>query len=104
SFLLSTCRDESLSSRLTKLTEGFATVRAAQCNGSEFVLASAWQLALALGAHPSIETMPERKVHLEISLPICTSSSLFSENRSGYASIATREALVQPADSHEATL
>jgi hypothetical protein len=105
SFLLSsTCEDPSLNLRLTKLIESFAAPQSTQCNGSELVLMSAWQLALALGASPSLETMPERKVNLEISLPLRTSSFFYSENRTEDALVSTREALGQPSDSNGASL
>ena len=76
SVLLASADDaEALCLRLRTLTDASASLRAARCGESELALASAWQLALALGGDPSIETM-DGKVHLKISLPLETSSTV----------------------------
>jgi len=62
-------------------------------------LAAAWQLALALGGSPFIETTADRKVRVQISLPLLATSSLFSENETGQASVATNGESGQPSDS-----
>ncbi|MCX6923980.1 MAG: hypothetical protein NT154_12345, partial [Verrucomicrobia bacterium] len=74
--LPSSGNEESLRLRLTALAETPATLRTIRCGSPELALASAWQLALALGGNPSIETTADHMVHVEISLPLPAPSSL----------------------------
>jgi hypothetical protein len=97
--LSSTYSDETLRLRLTTLTEASATLRTVRCGGAELALAAAWQLALALGGSPFIETTADRKVRVQISLPLLATSSLFSENETGQASVAANGESGQPSDS-----
>jgi chromosome segregation ATPase len=76
--LTSTDDAEALCLRLGTLTEASAYLRAARSGGPELALTSAWQLALAMGADPSIETT-YGKVGVKVSLPLETSSSIASE-------------------------
>jgi len=78
---------ETLCRRLTTVTQDSTTLQTVRCAGPELVLASAWQLALALGGSPFIETTADRKVRVQISLPLQTASSLVSqiETPAGFA-------------------
>jgi chromosome segregation ATPase len=80
--LSSTDNAEALCLRLRNITEASATLRAVRCGGPELALSSAWQLALALGGIPSIETTADGKVRVQISLPLPGNSSL-SGNETG---------------------
>jgi len=68
--LSSTHSAETLCLRLTTLTQASATLRTSRSGGPELTLAAAWQLALALGGNPSIEATADRKVRVQISLPL----------------------------------
>jgi DNA-binding response OmpR family regulator len=87
--LSSSGSEENLRLRLTSLTEASATLRIVRCGGPELALASAWQLALALGGSPSIEITKDRQVRVAISLPLQATSSLCSENKTRQASVET---------------
>jgi len=69
SFFTSAGNDESLYHRLTTLVEGSPTLRRVPDHGAQLTLTSAWQLALALGGNPSIETTSDQKVRVQITLP-----------------------------------
>jgi len=86
--LSSSGSEENLRLRLTSLTEASATLRTLRCGGPELALASAWQLALALGGSPSIEITTDRKVRVAISLPLQATSPC-SENKTWQASVET---------------
>jgi len=87
SFLLSTTQNaDTLCLRLAALTEAASTFRMTRREGPELALASAWQLSMALGGNPSIETAPEQKVCVKISLPLLTGAPLLSKNGSDRAS------------------
>ena len=62
--------DETLCGRLIRLAQESATLQTLRSKGPELALASAWQLALALGGSPFIETTADRKVRVQISLPL----------------------------------
>ena len=62
-------------------------------------LTAAWQLALAMGGKPFIETTADRNVRVQILLPLLATSSLFPKNETGQASVATNGESSQPADS-----
>ena len=64
--------DESLCDRLTSITQAPGAIRALQCGKPELTLAAAWQLALAMGGTPSIEMTADRKLHVQLSLPLET--------------------------------
>ena len=102
--LVSPYSDETLCLRLTTLTEESATLRTVRCAGPELALTSAWQLALALGGSPSIETMADRKVRVQISLPLLATPSLISENETGQGSVETHRESGQPSDSSRAPI
>jgi hypothetical protein len=72
--------DETLRQRLTTLTEGSASFGTARSAGPELTLMSAWQLALALGGSPSVETTADRKVRVQVSLPLRAASLPSLEN------------------------
>ena len=69
-------RDEALCRRLTTLAQESTTLQTVRWEGPELSLASAWQLALALGGSPFIETTADRKLRVQISLPLMATSSL----------------------------
>ena len=85
--LVSPGNDETLCPSLTTLAEESATLRTVRCGGPELALTSAWQLALALGGSPRIETITDRKVRVQISLPLLATSSLISENETVQISV-----------------
>jgi hypothetical protein len=90
SLLLSPTNDhETLCRRLTALTEASTTLRTRPHEGPELALAAAWQLALALGGSPSIETDADRKVRVQISLPLMATSPFLSESKIAHASVET---------------
>jgi len=91
--------DGTLRARLTTLAKQSATLRAVRRGGSKLALSAAWQLALALGGSPSIETTAERKVRVLIPLPLLVTLSLVSENETGQSSAATNGEAAQPSDS-----
>ena len=62
--------DETLCGRLIRLAQESATLQTLRCEGPELALASAWQLALALEGTPTIETTEDRKLRVQISLPL----------------------------------
>jgi len=97
--LSSTYSDETLCLRLKTLAEASATLRTVRCGGPELALTAAWQLALAMGGRPFIETTADRNVRVQISLPLRATSSLFSKHESGRASVATNGDSGQPSDS-----
>jgi hypothetical protein len=80
SFLLSSPESAgSLSLRLRTLTESSAKPRFEQSGATEVTIRSAWQLALALGGSPTIETTLDGKLHVQISLPLPAVSSTESD-------------------------
>jgi hypothetical protein len=71
SFLLPpTSSADSVQSRLRNLTQASEKLRAVRTDDAELSLASAWQLALALGGSPTIEATSDGKVRMQISLPL----------------------------------
>jgi hypothetical protein len=100
SLLLSPAQgDGTLRARLTTLAKQSATLRAVRRGGAKLALSSAWQLALALGGNPSIETTAERKVRVLIPLPLLVTLSLVSENETGQSSAATNGEAAHPSGS-----
>jgi hypothetical protein len=97
--LSSTSSAEALCFRLTTLNEASATLRTLRSGGPELALASAWQLALALGGRTFIEATADQKVCVRILLPLLVTSSIFSENETGQASVEKNGAFGQPSDS-----
>jgi len=81
--LTSTYRPEALCLRLRTLTEASATLRPAQSGGPELALASAWQLASAMGGSQTIETTADGKVFVQISLPLLAAPAGFFKNETG---------------------
>jgi len=79
SLLLSSNDSEETCRRLTSLGEASATLRTVRCGEPELKLTSAWQLGLALGGSPSIEPNADRKVRVEVSIPLLASLSPLSE-------------------------
>jgi chromosome segregation ATPase len=80
--LSSTQDDQTLTKRLASITDASAALGAIQHEESELTLTSAWQLALAMGGYPVIETTADRKVRVRISLPLQAHS--LSENGNGH--------------------
>ncbi len=78
--------DETLLTRLAAVTEKSATLGSLRCGRPELELATAWQLALALGGAPRIESGPDRKLRVQISLPLTTAGSHGCENAVGPSS------------------
>jgi chromosome segregation ATPase len=78
---------ETLRHRLTALAEGDAALASVGQGGPELALASAWQLALAMGGSQSIESMADGKIQLQVSLPLLAVASGASESDS--ASLAS---------------
>jgi len=62
--------DDDLTLRLKNIAEASGSVPITRCAASELTLKAAWQLALAMGATPSIETMADGKVRVQILLPL----------------------------------
>jgi hypothetical protein len=91
--------DATLCLRLTNLAKQSATLRAVRHGGQKLALSAAWQLALALGGNPSIETTDDRRVRVQISLPLPATPSLVSGIETGQALAATNGESGQPADS-----
>ncbi len=80
SFLLCpTHGDETLCRRLTTLTEASAALRTGRRGGPKLALSAAWPLTLALGGSPSIETTTDRKVRVQISLPLTAHTAFDSQ-------------------------
>src|SRR5262249_14806948 len=99
SFLLSPRPiDVNLGLRLTTLAKQSATLRAVRHGGQKLALSAAWQLALALGGHPSIRTTTDRKVRVKISLPLLPTASLVPGNNTRQASVASNGESGQPAN------
>jgi chromosome segregation ATPase len=95
----STSSDETLGLRLRSLTESSASLRTVRHGGPELALASAWQLALAMGGTPTIETTTDRKVRVQVLLPLMTAASLSSEIATRQASVESNGKSGQPSDS-----
>jgi hypothetical protein len=71
----SNCSAENLCRRLQTLTEVSTTLGTLRRARPELTLSSGWQLALALGGSPTIETVGDGEVRVQISVPLQTSSS-----------------------------
>jgi hypothetical protein len=71
SFLLApTQNGEAVRLRLKTIAEASASIPTTRCGGPELALKAAWQLAVAMGANPSIETEADGKVNVRILLPV----------------------------------
>jgi hypothetical protein len=79
----STEDDQTLTKRLASITDASAALGAIQHGESELTLTSAWQLALAMGGNPVIEKTADRKVRVQVSLPL--QAHLLSENGNGHS-------------------
>jgi hypothetical protein len=90
--------------RLTSLVESSPTLRTVPHEGPELALTAAWQLAMALGGRPVIDTGTERGVRLQISLPLQTAASLFSKDEPRQASAAIGGTSSQSSASSEVTV
>jgi hypothetical protein len=91
---------ETVCQHLTTLTETSASLQTSRAGGAELTLTSAWQLVLALGGSPCIETTADQKVRVQISLPLqATVSSFASEKESKLATAESNGGSGQPSDS-----
>jgi chromosome segregation ATPase len=79
--LASNSSAEALRLRLTSLVEASATLRTGQFAGSELALTSAWQLALAMGGSPRLETTDDQKVCVKLSLLLEPATSFYPERQ-----------------------
>jgi hypothetical protein len=71
SFLLTpTDSADELTLRLKGVAEASSSIPTTRCAGPELALKSAWQLAVAMGATPSIESVSDGKVRVKILLPL----------------------------------
>jgi chromosome segregation ATPase len=71
SFLLASAQSgEALCLRLRSFADSSAALHALRSEGPELALATAWQLAVAMGGTPSIDTTADREVRVSISLPL----------------------------------
>jgi hypothetical protein len=86
--ILTNSNDEKLGVRLTRLTEQCRTL---QPLGAELTLTSAWQLALALGGRPRIETIADKTVGVSIALPLLMGCSSSEDGRSLGGAILSRQ-------------
>jgi chromosome segregation ATPase len=76
--LSSTCNAETLCLRLRTITAASAKLSTPRCSGPELALSSAWQLALAMGGSPAIEAAADRKVRVQISIPLAEPLALLA--------------------------
>ncbi len=81
--LSSTNSEETLCPRLTNLTDAPVSLRVLRRGGAELALATAWQLAVALGGSPSIETTADQKLHVQVALSLMAPASPCSGNGTG---------------------
>jgi hypothetical protein len=75
--------------RVATITAASAKLRTVGSRESELALASAWQLALALGANPSLETAADGKLLISIVLPLVANSLLHSSNETRVEPVET---------------
>ena len=71
---------ETVRLRLQGVAEASASLRSARSGGAELAFSSAWQLALALGGAPVIETADGQKARVQIALPVRAVLSSESNN------------------------
>jgi len=97
--LASTVADEAMGLRLAGLTAASGKLRTGGSGESELALAAAWQLALALGGRPSIETTTNGEVRIEILVSLGATAPLLSARESGPRSTESNTEAAKPSAS-----
>jgi hypothetical protein len=73
--LSSTSGTDSMHALVTAATTASSRLLPMDSEGPELALAAAWQLALALGARPVLETTAEGKLRVQLSVPLVVTST-----------------------------
>jgi hypothetical protein len=79
SYLLASDSADALSVKLQRLVDTRDSSEASSCADAVVALKAGWQLAFALGGVPSIQATEDRKVRVQISLPLTTAAVSSSE-------------------------
>jgi hypothetical protein len=62
--------DDALTLRLKNIAEASGSIPTTRCAAPELTLKAGWQLAVAMGATPSIDTVADGKVRVQVCLPL----------------------------------